>query len=76
MTSFHLRAAIVAHPFHPFSIHMADGRKIVITAPELIAHRADGETFVVVGPREEVEIFDLALAVSIELLPLTAYFEG
>ena len=65
MTSDTLQKARQAEPFKPFIIHMADGREIAVTQPELIASKAGTRTAVVMDG-DSFEMIDLLLATGLE----------
>jgi hypothetical protein len=61
MTGETLQKAIRNQPFRPFVIHMADGRSIPVTHPELIAYKTGSRTAIVVYD-DSFEFIDLLLA--------------
>jgi hypothetical protein len=61
MTTETLQDAIRRQPFEPFVLHLADGRKVPVEHPELIAHKAGSRTAVVVRG-DGFEHIDLPLA--------------
>lgn len=69
MTVNQLRAMHQARPFKPFRIHMADGRGIDVTHPELVALTSGGRTIGVATAPDVIEVVDLLLVTSLE--PLT-----
>jgi len=48
-----LRKAIRAHPFKPFTLYMADGRRLRVTHPDFIAMSATGRTATVYDRGED-----------------------
>jgi hypothetical protein len=69
MTVEQLRRAHQAHPFHPFDIHLADGRHLPVDHPELLAITPSGRTIGVGLKDETIEIVDLLLVTSIKPRP-------
>lgn len=41
-----LRELHNAQPFRPFTIHLSDGRQVVVAHPECLAYAPDGQTIV------------------------------
>ena len=64
-----LRSTQMAHPFEPFTLHLADGRKYTINHPDFISSHPQGRTIIVYKPGEngDLEILDLLLVVGIEI---------
>jgi len=60
MTGETLQKAIRNQPFRPFVIHMADGRALPVTHPELIAYKTGSRTAIVVY-EDSFEFLDLLL---------------
>lgn len=69
MTIEQLRAAYKAQPFHPFVIHLADGREIPVLSPEFILTVPSGRTIFVVQPDDTSHIIDLLLVTDLEFRP-------
>ncbi len=69
MTGETLQKAIRNQPFRPFVIHMADGRAIPVTHPELIAYKTGTRTAIVVHD-DSFEFIDLLLATGIKFREL------
>jgi hypothetical protein len=67
MASNELRKAYRARPFRPFRVHLADGREIPVTHPELLALSPDGRTAAVFVPGEGFEILDVPLVTGISV---------
>lgn len=65
MTTEQFSSMLRTSPFRPFVIHIADGRKIEVTHPELVAY-AGGRTAVVALPNDGFEVVDLLLVASLE----------
>ena len=62
MTADELRKAIRARPFKPFTLYMADGRRLRITHPEFVAISSTGRTAAVYAAGEEgLDQIDLLL---------------
>ncbi|MCY3016849.1 MAG: hypothetical protein NT171_19425 [Planctomycetota bacterium] len=66
MTVERFRDALRAQPFVPFTVHLADGRSIPVTHPELVASSPTGRTAVIMQYNESTSIIDLLLVASIE----------
>ena len=68
MTSERLRELINAEPFQKFSIHLADGRDLVVHHREFVALSPNGRTAAVFQPDDHMNIVDLLLVTDLELL--------
>jgi hypothetical protein len=66
MTIEQLRTMHQAQPFRPFDIHLADGRTLHITHPEIMAIIPPGRTIFVAHSDGKFEIVDLLLAISLK----------
>lgn len=67
MTIGQLREAYQARPFKPFTICLADGRKIPVGHPEFLVVTPEAtRTFVVATTREAHKVIDLILVTSID----------
>ncbi len=55
-----------AQPFQPFDIHLADGRRLPVNHPELLAITPSGRTIGVGLADETIEIVDLLLVTSLK----------
>ena len=63
-----LKKAMDERPFRPFSIRMADGRKIQITHPDTVAWESDrARSAFCIVPGGGWEIIDIALATSLDM---------
>jgi hypothetical protein len=69
MTSQQLRAVHHAAPFHPFTIHMADGRSFHVPHPDFLSISPAGTTVIVYQEGEEFSILDMLLMTEIEMSP-------
>ena len=49
------------HPFQPFSLHMADGRVVLVATPDHIFISPSNDEFVVYSPEGHLQILDAAL---------------
>jgi hypothetical protein len=56
-----------AKPFHPFIMHLADGRDISVGHPECMALGPGGRTVVVFHPDDSLNIVDLLLVTDVEI---------
>jgi hypothetical protein len=70
MTIEQLRAAYDNQPFHPFVIHLADGREVSVPHREFIMTAPNGRTVVVMRPDSSVNIIDLLLVTDLEFKPV------
>jgi len=66
MTTIELKKFHQAQPFHPFDIFIADGRKIRVEHPELLAISPSGRTLAVYDNSDAAEIVDLLLVTSLK----------
>jgi hypothetical protein len=71
MTIDTIRQLYEARPFQPFTIHLADGRQIVVEHPEFMARAPSGRTVVVYQPNDSFNIIDLLLVTDLEVQPST-----
>ena len=67
MTLERLRELYDAQPFHPFVLHLTDGREIPVVSREFMASAPSGRTIVVFQPDDCMNIIDLLLVTDIEL---------
>jgi hypothetical protein len=67
MTTVKLRELHNARPFHPFIIHLADGRTVSVTHPEVMAVSPSGRTVHVVHKDDSFNIIDLLLVTDLEV---------
>ena len=68
MTVEQMREMSNAWPFHPFRIHLADGRSLDVDHPEFLMFSRSGRTIVVSKTNDTFEIIDLLLVTSLESL--------
>jgi len=69
MTSEQFRKYWKSTPFHPFAMHMADGRAIHVLHPETVAMSLTGRTVAVIdGESDAFETIDLLLVTSLKPL--------
>ena len=66
MTTDQLKTACEAEPFQPFSLHLADGRSIMVHQPNLLVIFPRGKTVFVVQPNDTWNIIDLRLVTDLE----------
>ena len=66
MTVEKIRDLHQAQPFHPFRIHLADGRNFAVEHPEFMSMSPSGRTIVVHQRDESMQIIDLLLVASLE----------
>ena len=67
MTIERLRTVHQARPFRPFTLHTADGNKIRVTHPEVMAVSPSGRTVVVSLGEDSLHILDVLMIVRIEI---------
>jgi hypothetical protein len=67
MTVEQLRKVHQARPFRPFTIHMADGRSLLVPHSEFLSHSPSGRTVVVQHADDTFSIIDLLLVSEIEV---------
>ena len=61
MTSDKPREVVTAHPFRPFVLHLADGRRMNVPHPESISLSASGRTAHIFGPDETSHFIDVLM---------------
>lgn len=69
MTIEQLTNAYETKPFHPFTIHLADGRRLPVNSQEFILAPKSSRTFVVYQPDGCFHIVDLLLVTGLEFAP-------
>ena len=67
MTKEALRKAITHEPFKPFSLNVADGRRLNVPHQDYISMHPRGRTVVVFGHDEDLEILDVMLITGLSL---------
>ena len=68
MTIERLREVYEAQPFQPFTLYLADGRKIPVLSREYIMAPPTGRTVVVWQPKNDaLNIIDLLLVTNLEI---------
>ena len=65
MTIEQIRTMHRAQPFHPFEIHLADGRSLPVRHPEFLAITPPGRTVIVTKKDGTFEVIDLLLVTSL-----------
>ncbi|MBI4717803.1 MAG: hypothetical protein HY763_08375 [Planctomycetes bacterium] len=68
MTTEQLRRFLLAQPFRPFTMHLADGRQIMVKHPEFVAANPVGRTAIVFYPDDTFEAIDVLLVTSIKTI--------
>jgi hypothetical protein len=76
MTIEQLRKIHQTRPFQAFDIHLADGRSIPVSHPELLMFTATDGTFVAGMPGGNMEIVDASLVASVKPRPPTSARRG
>lgn len=69
MTSDRIKERLKAVPFRAFRLHLGSGRALDVDHPEFFSLSPSGRTAVVYGPNDELEIIDVLMVQSLELLP-------
>jgi hypothetical protein len=69
MTIQQIRAVYSAQPFHPFIMHLADGREIPVNHREYFMTVPSGHTVVVAQEDDTLNIVDLLLVTVLEIKP-------
>jgi hypothetical protein len=67
MTAEQLRAMRDAHPFRPFTIHLADGRTFTVSHRDFLSQSPGGRTIIVYGSGESFSVVDLFLVTELEV---------
>lgn len=67
MTIERLREVLRNHPFHAFTIHLADGRNLDVVHPEFVAISPSGRTAVVYTKDDSSHHIDLLLVTDLEV---------
>lgn len=57
-----------ATPFHPYRIHLADGRSLEVRHRDFLARSPGGRTAIVYKPNDMFEVIDWLLVTSLETL--------
>jgi hypothetical protein len=66
MTIERMQEALGTQPFRPFSIHLADGRRVPVLHREFAMSSPTGRTVVVFQPDDRMNIIDLLLVTDLE----------
>lgn len=69
MTSDRIRECLRAEPFRVIRLHLGRGRSVEVRHPEFCVLSPTGRTCVVFGPDDAMEIIDVLMVQSIEVLP-------
>jgi hypothetical protein len=72
MTVEQMRAALQTRPFHPFIIHLADGRQVPVRNQELALMSPMGRTIIVYQADDTANFIDLLLVTDLESKAETA----
>jgi hypothetical protein len=64
-----LRTLHRADPFHPYVIHMADGRNYAVQSKEFLLIPPHGRTIVLWQPDEGLHLIDTFLVTELEIKP-------
>lgn len=66
MTLQDFRKLYDAEPFRPFTLHLANGREILVDHPDFVALPRVGRTLVVLTPDDRMHYVDLLLVTNME----------
>ena len=69
MTAEQLKVMREANPFHPFTIHLADGRSLAVPHRDFVAQSPSGRTIIVYRPDDTYSVVDLYLVTELEIHP-------
>jgi len=72
MTSTEIRKLLKVQPFHPFTLHLADGRSFHVAHPELMLAPPEMRITWVAHDRT-VDLVDLLLVTSVEVKPPSSF---
>ena len=67
MTIGKVKELYEAQPFRPFTVCLADGRKIPVRHKEFVALSPSGRTMIVYQPDDSHDIIDILLVTSLEV---------
>jgi hypothetical protein len=67
MTAEQLRAMREANPFRPFTIHLADGRSLLVPHRDFVSQSPGGRTIIVYGSDEAFSVVDLYLVTELAI---------
>jgi hypothetical protein len=67
MTAEQLRAMREANPFRPFTIHLADGRKMDVPHRDFLSLSPSGRIIIVYQPNDAFNVVDLYLVTDLEI---------
>lgn len=67
MASEQFRSTLHSHPFRPFTIRMADGRRFDVAHPDFVAQSPSGRTVVVFQSDDSYSLVDLLLMTELEI---------
>lgn len=76
MTSERVKECLRAEPFRPLRLDLGGGRSVEVRHPEFCVLSPSGRAAVVFGPDDAMEIIDVLMVQSIELLPLSGRSNG
>ena len=78
MSAEEIRKHIIAAPFRPFWIHIADGRRVPVRARDFVLLSPQGRLVDVYQPDDAHDIFDVHLitSVSFDAVPLAPSANG
>ena len=69
MTIEQFKNVLHAHPFRPFTVHMADGRVFLVKHRDFVSRSPSGRTVIVHGDDDSFGVLDLLLIIELEVHP-------
>jgi hypothetical protein len=70
MTAEQLRVMREANLFRPFTIHLADGRTLLVPHRDFVSQSPSGRTIIVYHPDDTYSVVDLYLVTELRVQPL------
>ena len=67
MTAEQFRAVREANPFHPFTIHLADGRSVLVPHRDFVSQSPTGRIIVFYRSDDSFSFLDLYLVAELEV---------
>jgi len=67
MTAQQFRDVREANPFRPFTIHLADGKTLMVPHRDFVSQSPGGRTIIVYGTDESHSLVDLYLVTRVEV---------
>ncbi len=67
MTAQEFRSVFDAEPFRPFTVHLADGRAVMVPHQEYALLSPTGRTLIVYQDDDSFQVLDLVLATGVQI---------